>query len=413
MAHDYKIDRDYLLDAFIRYVKINTTSKEITDTIPTTNGQIELGKIIVQDLKKLGITDVEQDKNGYVVARVKGSTKAPAIGFIAHLDTSPESDAENVTPIIHKNYIPSDIKLPKNNVALTLADFPELKEKKGMTIITTDGSTLLGGDDKCGAAICMEVAKSLVNDKEFKHGDVLFIFTPDEEVGHGAELLDIKKLNAAAAYTLDSEGNASISEETFCADLMTLHFKGNNTHPGQAKDKMINSLRMASNFIERLPKNERPETTENREGFFHPLKIEGETSETKVVGLVRDFSVQVLKERGKKVKELAEKVASEFKGKVEVDLKEQYRNMKYELDKDPRVVGYMKDAFEMTGLKPVLKPARGGTDGSRLSYRGLLTPDMAVGYYAMHSVREWVVLEEMEETAKIVRNLIRRWSLDS
>lgn len=409
MAHDYKIDRDYLLDAFIRYVKINTTSKEITDTIPTTKGQIELGKIIVQDLKKLGISDVEQDKNGYVVARVKGNTKAPAIGFIAHLDTSPESDAENVTPIIHKNYIPSDIKLPKNNVTLTLEDFPELKEKKGMTIITSDGSTLLGGDDKCGAAICMEVAKFLVNDKELKHGDVLFIFTPDEEVGHGAELLDIKKLNAAAAYTLDSEGNASISEETFCADLMTLSFKGNNTHPGQAKDKMINSLRMASNFIERLPKNERPETTENREGFFHPLKIEGETSETKVVGLVRDFSVEVLKERGRAVKALAEKVASEFKGKVEIDLKEQYRNMKYELDKDPRVVGYMKDAFEMTGLRTVLKPARGGTDGSRLSYRGLLTPDMAVGYYAMHSVREWVVLEEMEETAKIVRNLIRRW----
>lgn len=409
MAHDYKIDRDYLLDAFIRYVKINTTSKEITDTIPTTKGQIELGKTIVQDLKKLGISDVEHDKHGYIVARVKGNTKAPAIGFIAHLDTSPESDAENVTPIIHKNYIPSDIKLPKNNVTLTLEDFPELKEKKGMTIITSDGSTLLGGDDKCGAAICMEVAKFLVNDKELKHGDVLFIFTPDEEVGHGAELLDIKKLNAAAAYTLDSEGNASISEETFCADLMTLSFKGNNTHPGQAKDKMINSLRMASNFIERLPKNERPETTENREGFFHPLKIEGETSETKVVGLVRDFSVEVLKERGRAVKALAEKVASEFKGKVEIDLKEQYRNMKYELDKDPRVVGYMKDAFEMTGLRTVLKPARGGTDGSRLSYRGLLTPDMAVGYYAMHSVREWVVLEEMEETAKIVRNLIRRW----
>ncbi|MEI6092249.1 MAG: peptidase T [bacterium] len=413
MEHDYKVDREYLLDAFIRYVKVNTTSKEITDTIPTTKGQFELGKIIVQDLKKLGITDIEHDKNGYVVARVKGNVKAPAVGFIAHLDTSPESDAENVTPIIHKNYKPSDIKLPKNNVVLTLSDFPELKEKEGKTIITTDGSTLLGGDDKCGAAICMEIAKFLVNDKEFKHGDVLLIFTPDEEVGHGAELLDIKKLNAAAAYTLDSEGNASISEETFCADRMTIHFTGNNTHPGQAKDKMVNSMRMAATFLERLPKNERPETTENREGFFHPLKIDGDVSNTKVIGLVRDFAMEGLRERGKVVKALAEKVAGEFKGKVEIEIVEQYKNMKYELDKDPRVVGYMKDAFKMTGLDPILKPARGGTDGSRLSYRGLLTPDMAVGYYAMHSVREWVVLEEMEETAKIVRNLIRRWGLDS
>ncbi|MEI6079316.1 MAG: peptidase T [bacterium] len=411
MIYNYKVDRDYLLDAFIRYVKIDSASKNGADTVPSTPGQIEFGKVIVSDLKKLGITDVEQDKHGYVVARVKGNVKAPAIGFIAHLDTSYESSGAGVNPIIHKNYKPADIKLPKNGVVLTLSDFPELKEKEGKTIITTDGSTLLGGDDKSGAAVCMEVTKSLVTDKEFPHGDVLFIFTPDEEVGHGADLLDIKKLNAAAAYTLDSEGHSTISEETFCADLMTIRFKGNNTHPGQAKNKMINAMRIAARFLEKVPMNERPETTENREGFLHPLKMEGDVESVKVICLVRDFAVEALAERGQRIKKLAESVAQEFKGGAEVDIKEQYRNMKYKLDSDPRVVAYIKDAFEMTGLKPVFSPARGGTDGSRLSYRGLLTPDMAIGYYAMHSVREWVVLEEMEESAQIVRHIIRRWAM--
>jgi tripeptide aminopeptidase len=370
---------------------------------------MELGKIIVNDFKKLGITDVEQDKNGYVIARVKGDLKTPAIGFIAHLDTSPECSAENVTPIVHKNYKVSDIKLPKNNIVIKVLDFPELKEKEGKTIITADGSTLLGGDDKCGAAICMEVAKSLVENKSFKHGDVFFIFTPDEEVGHGADLLNVKKLNAAAAYTIDGEGRATISDETFCADLMTLSFKGKNIHPGQAKDKMINAIRIASRFIEKLPMNERPETTEDRNGFVHPVKIEGEVSDVKLTCIMRDFSIDILKDREQRIIKLAESIAKEFKSEVSIDIKEQYRNMKYELDKDPRVVNYMKDAFEMTGLKPVFKPARGGTDGARLSYRGLLTPDMAAGYYGIHAYVEWAVLEEMEETAQIVRNIIRRW----
>jgi len=410
MVYKYKVDRDYLLDTFIKYVKVETTSQEDAKTVPSTPGQIELGKIIVDDFKKLGITDVEQDKNGYVIARVKGNVKAPAIGFIAHLDTATDCSGKNVSPIIHKNYKPADIKLPKNDIVIKMSDFPELKEKEGMTIITTDGSTLLGGDDKCGAAICMELAKFLVTDKEFKHGDVLLLFTPDEEVGHGADLLDIKKLNAAAAYTLDSEGHATISEETFSADLMTVHFKGRDIHPGQAKDKMINSMRIASVFIDKLPMNERPETTENRNGFIHPIKIDGTPEQTTITCLMRDFSVETLKDREQRMMKLAEGVAKEFKGEVKIDIKEQYRNMKQELDKDPRVVGYMKDAFNMTGLNPEFKPARGGTDGSRLSYRGLLTPDMAIGYYGMHAYGEWVVLEEMEETSQIVRNLIRRWS---
>ncbi|MCX6113494.1 MAG: peptidase T [Proteobacteria bacterium] len=409
MTYNYKVDRDYLLDAFIRYVKVDTTAKEDVTSVPSSPGQMELGKMIAADFKKLGITDVEQDKHGYVVARVKGNVKAPAIGFIAHLDTSHECVADKVNPIIHKNYKTSDIKLPKNSLVIKVSDFPELKEKEGKTIITTDGSTLLGGDDKCGVAINMEVAKFLVNDKDFKHGDVLFIFTPDEEIGHGAELLDIKKLNAAAAYTLDGEGHAMMCEETFSADQMICHFTGRDIHPGQAKDKMINSIRIASRFIEKHPLNERPETTEKRDGFIHPVKIDGGTKETKLTCIIRDFSTEKLKDRVERMKTLAQTVAKEFKGEVRIEIKEQYRNMKLELDKDPRVVGYIKDAFEMTGIKPVFGLARGGTDGSRLSYRGLLTPDLAIGCYGVHSNGEWVVLEEMEETAQIVRNLIRRW----
>jgi tripeptide aminopeptidase len=411
MVNEHKVDRGYLLDAFIRYVKVDTTSKEGAGIVPSTKGQLELGKILVEDIKKLGITDVEQDSNGYVIARVKGNTKAPTIGFIAHLDTSPAASGKDVKPIIYANYKPADIKLPKDGVVIKVSDFPELKEKKGKTLITADGSTLLGGDDKCGMAIGMEVAKFLVTEKNFKHGDVLFIFTPDEEVAHGSDLLPVEKLKAAAAYTIDGNGHATISEDTFCANMMTIHFKGISIHPGEAKNKMINALRIAARFIEKLPLKERPETTENRQGFFHPTGIQGDVAGAKLVCIVRDFTVQGLKNRTKKIAKLAKSVCAEFKGsECTIDVKEQYMNMKYKLDDDPRVVGYLKDAFKMTGLKPVIKPVRGGTDGARLSYRGLLAPDLAAGYYGMHGLREWACLEEMEETAQIVRNLISRWA---
>ena len=411
MTYDYKVDKDYLLGTFIKYVKIDTASNDGATAVPSTPGQIEFGKAIVGDLNKIGVTEVEQDKNGYIVARIKGNTATPAIGFIAHLDTSSETSGKDVNPIVHPNYEPSDIKLPKNGIMISLKDNPELKDKKGKTIITSDGTTLLGGDDKSGVAICMETAKFLVTEKDLKHGDVFFIFTPDEEIGHGADLLDVKKLGLACAYTLDSEGHATICEETFCADQMIVHVKGKNTHPGSAKDKMVNAIRVASSFIEKLPFGERPETTEGRAGFVHPLKIDSDVTNAKITCLVRDFTVEGLKDKEERCKKLAQAVSEEYKGsEIIVEIKEQYRNMKYQLDQDPRVVGYLKEACQMTGIKPELKPARGGTDGSRLSYRGLLTPDIAVGYHAMHSPTEWVVLEEMEETAKIVRNLIRKWA---
>ncbi len=407
---EYKVDSKYLLDSFIKYIKIDSASKEGAKTVPSTKGQLELGKVLVKDFKALGIKDVSQDKNAYVIARVKGNIKAPTIAFIAHLDTSPECSGANVKPIIHKNYDGKDIKLPKEGVVIKVSDFPELKEKKGKTLITADGTTLLGGDDKSGIAVSMELAKFLVTEKDFKHGDVVFVFTPDEEIAHGSDLLDVKKLGAVCAYTLDSEGLGSFCEETFCAHLMHVVISGKNIHPGQAKDKMVNAIRAAARFIERTPIDERPETTEERQGFIHPTKIDGDVNKASITCIVRDFTMEGLEERSRRMKDLAESSAAEFGAVADVTIKEQYRNMKYKLDDDPRVVNYIREAMEMSGIEPVLKVARGGTDGSRLSYRGLLTPDISVGYYGIHSRLEWVCLEDMEQTSIVVRNLVKRWT---
>jgi tripeptide aminopeptidase len=407
---DYKVDSKYLLDSFIKYVKIDTSSKEGVKTVPSSKGQIELGKLLLKDFRGLGLKDVKQDKNGYVIARIKGNTQAPAIAFIAHLDTSPECSAANLKPIVYDNYNGEDIVLPKDDVVIKVSDFPELKEKKGKTVITADGSTLLGGDDKSGIAVCMELAKFLLTEKDFQHGDVLFVFTPDEEIAHGSDLLNVEELKAVCGYTLDSEGLGSYCEETFCAHLMNISFIGKNIHPGQAKGKMVNAIRAASKFVEKMPFDESPETTEERQGFVHPTKMEGDVSKVNLTCIVRDFTMEGLEDRSKRMKKLAETAAEEFGALADVKIKEQYRNMKYKLDDDPRVVNYIKEAMEMSGIKPILKVARGGTDGSRLSYRGLLSPDISVGYYGIHSRLEWVCLEDMMQTSIIVRNLVKRWA---
>jgi len=407
----HKIDSNYIQSIFIKYAEVESNSVEDTGKVPSSEGQLTLGKIIIEDLKKLGITDVEQDKNGYVVARVKGNTKAPTIAFIAHLDTYHGTNGKNVKPIVHKNYDGKSISLPKEGTVIKLEDFPELKEKVGKTIITSSGDTLLGADDKCGIAICMETAKFLMENKDFKHGDVCFAFTPDEEIGHGADLLDLKKLNAVGAYTLDSEGHSTLTNETFCANFMTVTIRGREIHPGYAKNKMINAVRVAATFIEKLPVDKRPETTEGRQGFIHPVKIDGGVTEAKLGCLIRDFKVEGLKELEDIAHKVANEVAQKYKGaEIKIDIKEQYRNMRYELDKDPRIVEYAITAMKNCGINPQLSQARGGTDGSRLSYRGLLTPDVPVGYYAFHSKCEWVCLEEMLQAANIVKEIISVWA---
>ena len=407
----HKIDSNYMLNVFTKYAEIESNSVEDATKTPSSETQIALGKVIVEDFKKLGITDVEQDANGYVVARVKGNVSAPTIALIAHLDTYHGTNGKNVKPIVHKNYDGKSISLPKEGTVIKVEDFPELKEKVGKTIITASGDTLLGGDDKCGIAICMETAKFLVENKDFKHGDVCFAFAPDEEIGHGAKLLDLKKLNAVGAYTLDSEGHSTITNETFCANFMTVTIRGRDIHPGYAKNKMINAVRVAATFIEKLPVDKRPETTEDRQGFIHPLKIEGDVTEAKFGSLIRDFKVEGLTELQAIANKVAQEVSQQYKGvEIKIDIKEQYRNMRYELDKDPRIVSYAQEAMKNCGITPKFSQARGGTDGSQLSYRGLLTPDLPVGYYAFHSKCEWVCFEEMIQTSDIIKEMITVWT---
>lgn len=407
----HKTDTNYIQDIFIKYAKVESNSVEDAGKVPSSEGQIEMGKIVMNDCKAMGINDVEQDKNGYVVARIKGNTNAPTIAFITHLDTYSGTNGKNVMPIVHKNYDGKDIKLPKEGTVITVADFPELKDKKGKTIITASGDTLLGGDDKAGIAICMETAKFLIENKDFKHGDVCLVFTPDEEVGHGADLLDIKKLNAVGAYTLDSESFGTITNETFCANHLTVNIKGRDIHPGYAKDKMVNAIRVASTFISKLPMDARPETTEKRLGFLHPIKIDGDVSSVKIGMLVRDFTVEGLEKFQAIAKKVADETMQEHHGaEIHMEIKEQYRNMKYELDRDKRIVDYAWKAMENCGYKPEMGQARGGTDGSKLSYRGLLTPDLPVGFYAFHSKAEWVCLEEMVQSAEVLKELVSVWA---
>lgn len=407
----YKADADFLQNIFIKYAKVESNSVENTGKVPSSEGQIILGKIIIEDLKKLGINDVEQDKHGYVIARVKGNTSAPTVAFIAHLDTYHSTSGKDVIPIVHKNYDGKDIKLPKNGTVISVAEFPELKDKVGKTIITSSGDTLLGGDDKAGAAICMETAKFLMENKDFKHGDVCFVFTPDEEIGHGADLLDIKKLNAVCAYTLDGEGFNTITNETFCANFMTVHIKGRDIHPGYAKDKMISAIRVATTFISKLPVDARPETTEKRQGFIHPVKIDGGVNEVTIGALIRDFTVEGLHKFEAIAKKVADETMKAHPGSViTIEIKEQYRNMGFEIDKDPRIVKHAWQAMENCGITPEMGQARGGTDGARLSYRGLLTPDFPACFYSPHSIYEWVCFDEMIQVTAVIKEVINLWT---
>ena len=407
----HKIDSNYIQNMFIKYAEVESNSVEDSKKVPSSEGQIILGKIIMEDLKKLGVTDVEQDSNGYVVARVKGNTTAPTIAFIAHLDTYHSTNGKGVKPIVHKNYDGKSISLPKEGTVIKVEDFPELKEKVGKTIITASGDTLLGGDDKCGIAVCMETAKYMMENKDFKHGDVCFVFAPDEEVGHGASLLDLKKLNAVGAYTIDSEGHSTITNETFCANFMTITITGKDIHPGYAKDKMVSAIRVAATLVEKLPMDKRPETTSDRQGFLHPVKVDADVTQAKIGCLVRDFKVEGLKVLEDIAYKIIKEVSEQYKGvQIKTEIKEQYRNMRYELDKDPRIVSYAEEAMKNCDINPKFSQARGGTDGSQLSYRGLLTPDLPVGYYAFHSKYEWVCLEEMLQAADVVKEIIHVWT---
>ena len=402
------------VEKFLKYVKYDTQSDEEATCFPSTEKQKILSKDLAVELKAMGLSDAHMDDNGYVLATIPANTKknVPVIAFIAHVDTSPAVSGENVNPIIHKNYQGGDIHLPKDsNQVIELKNNPDLEKMKGYDIITADGTTLLGADNKAGVAEIMDAVAYFLSHPEAKHGTIKICFTPDEEVGRGTEKIDLKKLGAQFAYTVDGSSRGEVETETFSADAMTVKFHGKNIHPGYAKNKMVNAVKVGARFIEKLPKDTlSPETTEKKEGFVHPTTFNANEELATVKFIIRDFVTEKLAEKEELVKKLAEKTASEFPGaRVEVEVKEQYRNMKYILNKHPQVGDHAIEAMKRLKIEPILSPIRGGTDGSRLSYMGLPTPNIFAGEHSFHSKLEWVAVQDMEMAVRVIVELSQIW----
>ncbi len=401
-----------LVDRFLKYVKVHTTSAEGSDTYPSTQRQFDLARILVEELQELGLKDAAVDDHCYVTATLPanfaGGEKVPAIGFIAHVDTYPEVSGENVQPVMHE-YEGGDIALPKGTRAITVGDNPYLETCKGETIITSDGSTLLGADDKAGVAEIMEAVTRIVENPDFEHGPIKIGFTPDEEVGAGVKYFDIEKFGATVAYTMDGGMRGEVENETFCADTAIVTFTGRDIHPGYAKDKLVSSIKAACDFVASLPRDMAPETTEKRQGYIHPIGFNGNTSETKVTLLIRDFELKELKPKADLIRELATKAAAGWRAEAAVEIKEYYRNMKYDLEKEPRAIEYAMEAIRRVGIEPHLGSIRGGTDGANLSARGLPTPNIFTGEQAFHGTTEWVCVKDMELATRTILRLIEVW----
>jgi tripeptide aminopeptidase len=408
---------DTLLDRFCRYVRIDTMSDEKSRTAPSTPGQLELGRLLRDELRALGARDAEQDEHGIVLATLPATVPhpAPTMAWIAHVDTSPETTGKNVRPIVHRQYDGGDIALPGNpGAVLRAADNPELAALKGKTIITTDGTTLLGGDDKGGVAVIMETASWLLAHPEIPHGPIRVCFTCDEEIGRGVDHLDLKKLGAHVAYTLDGGPVGDLDGETFSAELAVVTITGVNVHPGNAKGRMINAVRLAGLLLDRLPRvGLSPETTEGRQGFLHPYRIEGGVGETTLRILLRDFDTAKLPERAEVLRRAALLVEAEYPGaKVEVQVTAQYRNMADGLVKEPRALSFAEEAMRRAGIEPKRTIVRGGTDGSRLTEMGLPTPNLFCGEHNIHSILEWTCLEEMAASVRVLIELAQVWGTE-
>lgn len=402
-------------ERFLHYVTYDTQSCENSDTYPSTLKQLVLLDRLVEELKQMGVADAARDEHGYVMATVPATTKkagVPVVGFIAHVDTSPESSGAGVKPVVHRNWQGQDIVLPDDPAAvLRVSDNPDLEEQIGNDIITASGKTLLGADNKAGVAAIMAAAEYLVKHPEIPHGAVRIAFTPDEEVGAGTKHFDVKKFGAYCAYTLDGEQLGQIDAETFSADALTVTFQGFNTHPGFAKGKMVNSIKVAADFVNRLPKDRlSPETTADREGFVHPYVVEASVDRTSVKFLIRDFVTPALKEKEVFLEKLAKETAAAWPGAAAtVAVQESYRNMKEVLDRHPQVVEHAREAVRRAGI-PVRESAiRGGTDGCRLSFLGLPTPNVFAGEHNFHSRLEWVSAQDMERAVEVIVNIARIW----
>lgn len=403
-----------LLDRFLRYVKIDTQANEASNTYPSTPGQLTLGKMLANELHAMGLVDVHHDEHGIVMATVPGTVAdAPTIAFIAHVDTSPETSGKDVKPVIHERYAGGDIVLPGDKTkVLRPSEFPELNKCVSKTVITTDGTTLLGADDKSGVAVIMETVRELLARKGLKHGPIRIVFTCDEEVGRGVLHVDVKKIGAVVAYTLDGQSDDEIEGETFSADKATIIIRGVNIHPSIGKGKMVNAIRLAGLFLDRLPRQSlSPETTEGREGFVHPYQIEGGVGEVKIGLLLRDFVTAKLSDQAELLRSIAKLVEAEFpSAKVDVAVAKQYRNMADGVAKEPRAMAYAIEAMKRTGIEPKILSIRGGTDGSQLTEKGLPTPNLSTGEHNPHSPLEWTCLEEMQNCVKTLIALAEVWA---
>lgn len=403
------------LDRFLRYVRIDTRADDSSTSSPSTPGQLELMQLLAGELRELGLDDAVVDEHGYLMATVPATSSrpdVPVIGFIAHVDTSPEMSGANVRPIVHRQYDGRDIVLPDDpSMVLRASEIPALAARIGDDIVTASGLTLLGADDKAGVAAIMAAVEHLVRHPEIPHGRIRIGFTPDEEIGRGADHFDVVRFGAVCAYTLDGGSRGELEYESFSADLFTVTFKGFNTHPGYAKGRMVNAIRAAADFIASLPRTDMtPETTDGVDGFVHPYDMEAGVDTTTVKVLIRDFLTGELGTKRAMLEHLAREAAARHPGcAVATAVTEQYRNMREVLERHPQVVEHAREAMRRVGIEPVERPIRGGTDGSRLSFMGLPTPNLFAGEHNFHSRVEWVSAQDMEMAAQVIVELCRVW----
>jgi len=401
-------------ERFMRYVQIDTQSNPQSDTSPTSAKQKDLSKLLADELIAMGIKDAHMDEWGYVYGTIASNTNknVPVICFCSHIDTAPDASGQNVKPLLHKNYQGTDIVLPDDNTQiLRKAEIPYLEKLIGHDLITASGDTLLGADDKAGVAEIMDAANFFMQHTEVKHGTIKILFTPDEEVGKGTSKLDMKKLGAQFGYTLDGGEAGSLEDETFSADGVQLIIYGVITHPGHAKDKLVNALKIAGDVLASLPRAElSPETTEHKDGFIHPVRVDGIAEKTTIDFIIRDFITEGLKKKEDLLLSLIETVLKKYPGaKFEFNVKEQYRNMKEVLDKHPQVVAYAKEAIKRSGLQLKMESIRGGTDGSRLSFMGLPCANLFAGMQAIHSKKEFISVQDMNKAVETIVNLATIW----
>ncbi|MGJ4923757.1 peptidase T [Bradyrhizobium oligotrophicum] len=401
-------------ERLLRYAVIDTQSDPTSPTCPSTLKQKNLGRMLAAELQAMGLSDAHLDDNGYVYATIPATTDkaVPVICFCSHMDTSPDCSGANVKPQIVRNYQGGDIVLPGDpSQIIRAAEHPALKDQIGSDIVTTDGTTLLGADNKAGIAEIMDAAQFLISNPQIKHGTIKILFTPDEEIGRGVDRVDLKKLGADFGYTMDGETAGNIEDETFSADGATILINGVSAHPGFAKGKMEHAIKIASAIVDRLPKDGcSPETTEGKEGFLHPVGISGALEQARLDFIVRDFSEQGLRQKEALLEDIVRDVLKDYpRSTYRMEVRQQYRNMKEVIDRHPEIVTYAEEAIRRAGLTPVRTSIRGGTDGSRLSFMGLPCPNIFAGEHAFHSRLEWVSVKDMEKAAQTIVHLAMIW----